>query len=139
MLYDFRQESVKPIISLPLFTDFFRIIRGSLEFGRLLIPEPQNRIPITPANFLLTLSYVPPFLFLAYLSRQPGTYLIRLLLLPTVITVALASGFRYCWTIPALNVSSSRKRTFEIANYIIVRFIIGDKVRYLSSILWYPC
>ncbi|KAJ3791188.1 hypothetical protein GGU10DRAFT_338107 [Lentinula aff. detonsa] len=80
------------------------IMQGYYDFFRLLIPEPQNRIPITPSVVPYTLSWFIPFFFLAYLARRPETYLIRLLLLPTVIATTLASAFRYCWTIPALNV-----------------------------------
>ncbi|KAF5385687.1 hypothetical protein D9757_005537 [Collybiopsis confluens] len=80
------------------------IAAGFRDYFRLIVPEPQNRVPITPTIFPYTLSYLIPFFFLAYLSRRPDTYLIRLLLLPIVIACALASAFRYCWTIPSLNV-----------------------------------
>ncbi|KAH7878094.1 uncharacterized protein C8R40DRAFT_1168138 [Lentinula edodes] len=80
------------------------IIRGFYDFFRLIIPEPQNRIPIALDVIPYSLSWFIPFFFLAYLARRPQTYLIRLLLLPIVITSTLASAFRYCWTIPALNV-----------------------------------
>lgn len=45
-----------------------------------------------------------PFLFMAYLARRPNTYLIRLLLLPAVITATLSAAYGYAWTIPELNV-----------------------------------
>ncbi|KAJ4482026.1 hypothetical protein J3R30DRAFT_3455944 [Lentinula aciculospora] len=80
------------------------MICGIHDFFRLLIPEPQNRIPITPGVIPYSLSWTIPFFFLAYLARRPETYFIRLLLLPTVIATTLASAFRYHWTIPALNV-----------------------------------
>ncbi|KAJ3751675.1 hypothetical protein EV360DRAFT_89488 [Lentinula raphanica] len=78
--------------------------QGFHDFFRLLIPEPQNRIPITPGVIPYSLSWSIPFFFLAYLARRHDTYLIRLLLLPIVIATTLTSAFRYCWVIPALNV-----------------------------------
>lgn len=45
-----------------------------------------------------------PFIFLAYLTRRPDTYPIRLLLLPSVITSILVAAYRFTWTVPELNV-----------------------------------
>ena len=45
-----------------------------------------------------------PFIFLAFLARRQDTYLIRLLLLPTVITLILVAAYRFTWTQPELNV-----------------------------------
>ncbi|KAJ6455742.1 hypothetical protein C8R45DRAFT_1035543 [Mycena sanguinolenta] len=77
---------------------------GTTRAFRALIPKPHERIPLTLSNAHLLLSCFVPFVFLAYLARRPGTYLIRLLFLPTVLVAALTAGFRFRWTIPELNV-----------------------------------
>ncbi|KIY72002.1 hypothetical protein CYLTODRAFT_389499 [Cylindrobasidium torrendii FP15055 ss-10] len=77
---------------------------GAIQAFRTIIPEPQNRIPITPAVAPEMLVSLLPYLFLAYLARREGTYLIRLLLLPSVLTSSLWSAFAHVWTQPRLNV-----------------------------------
>ncbi|KAF8170229.1 hypothetical protein K438DRAFT_1921236 [Mycena galopus ATCC 62051] len=78
---------------------------GATRAFRALIPKPHQRIPLTSFNAVLVLlSCFVPFVFLAYLARRPGTYLIRLLILPTVVVATLTAGFRFRWTIPELNV-----------------------------------
>ncbi|THV00860.1 hypothetical protein K435DRAFT_431684 [Dendrothele bispora CBS 962.96] len=77
---------------------------GFYQWFRLLVPEPKDRIPITPVFALYWPLFHLPFSFLAFLSRRPDTYLIRLLLLPTVLTCSVAVAYRYTWTIPSLNV-----------------------------------
>ncbi|KAK0504069.1 hypothetical protein EDD18DRAFT_1243432 [Armillaria luteobubalina] len=76
---------------------------GAYQAFRTIIPEPHNRIPISlDAIPSILVSYVP-FLFMAFLARQENTYIIRLLLLPTVITASIGTSFRYYWTIPMMN------------------------------------
>jgi hypothetical protein len=53
---------------------------------------------------MLPVSCYAPFIFLAYLTRRPDTYLIRLLLLPSVIVSILVAAYRFTWTMPELNV-----------------------------------
>ncbi|KAK7044787.1 hypothetical protein R3P38DRAFT_2690550 [Favolaschia claudopus] len=77
---------------------------GSTRAFHAVIPKPHSRIPLTFSNAPVLLSCFVPFVFLAYLARRPGTYLIRLLFLPTVIIATLTAGFRFRWTIPELNV-----------------------------------
>jgi hypothetical protein len=85
----------------PLTLTFFgRFIR----FFRTVIPEPQNREPLTFAHLpYFAVGYIP-FFCLAYLARRPNTYTLRLLLLPIVVLLNLTIAFRYYWTIPSLNV-----------------------------------
>ncbi|KAJ7043077.1 hypothetical protein C8F04DRAFT_29225 [Mycena alexandri] len=77
---------------------------GAARAFRTVVPKPQHRIPLTWSNAPILLSSFLPFVFLAYLARRPNTYLIRLLLLPTVLVATLTAGFRYRFTIPELNV-----------------------------------
>ncbi|KAJ7095791.1 hypothetical protein B0H15DRAFT_880455, partial [Mycena belliarum] len=77
---------------------------GALRAFRALVPEPHRRIPLTWSNAPTLLASFLPFVFLAYLARRPGTYHLRLLLLPTVIAANLTTGFRYMFTIPELSV-----------------------------------
>ncbi|KAF7314438.1 MBOAT-2 domain-containing protein [Mycena kentingensis (nom. inval.)] len=77
---------------------------GSVRAFRVVIPKPQDRVPITLRTTPQLLCLYVPLVFLAYLARRPDTYLIRLLLLPTVVICALMSGFRYTANIAQLNV-----------------------------------
>lgn len=80
------------------------MVLGAEQFLRLLVPKLDDRVPITPSTFPYTISFLPPVLFMAYLARRPETYLMRLLLLPTVITITLYSCFGYVWTGPGMHV-----------------------------------
>ncbi|KAJ7675720.1 hypothetical protein DFH06DRAFT_1317873 [Mycena polygramma] len=85
-------------------TAWQEIVVGSTRAFRTIIPEPDRRTPLTWSNAPIVLSLFLPFVFLAYLARRPGTYHIRLLLLPTVIACTLSTGYGFRWTIPELNV-----------------------------------
>ncbi|KAJ7695649.1 hypothetical protein B0H17DRAFT_1158801 [Mycena rosella] len=85
-------------------TVYQEISVGAMRAFRAIVPEPHNRIPLTWNNAPTLLASFLPFVFLAYLARRPGTYQMRLLLLPTVIVANLTTGFRYMFTIPELNV-----------------------------------
>ncbi|KAF5369430.1 hypothetical protein D9758_002797 [Tetrapyrgos nigripes] len=80
------------------------IYNGFHQWFRLLVPEPKDRIPITPIFLLYWSAYHVPFFFLAYLARRPDTYLMRLLLLPTALICSIVVAYRYTWTISSLNV-----------------------------------
>ncbi|KAF7299011.1 MBOAT-2 domain-containing protein [Mycena indigotica] len=77
---------------------------GSIRAFRVVIPRPQDRVPITWSTAPQLLSLYLPIVFLAFLARRKDTHAIRLLLLPTVITSALMSGFRFTANVPQLNV-----------------------------------
>ncbi|KAJ7134718.1 hypothetical protein C8R44DRAFT_870321 [Mycena epipterygia] len=85
-------------------TVYQEISVGTMRAFRAIVPEPRHRVPLTWDRAPALLASFLPFVFLAYLARRPGTYHIRLLLLPTVIVATLTTGFRYMWTIPELNV-----------------------------------
>ncbi|KAJ6585085.1 hypothetical protein B0H19DRAFT_409896 [Mycena capillaripes] len=85
-------------------TAWQEITVGATRAFRAFVPEPELRVPLTWINAPAVLACFLPFVFLAYLARRPGTYYIRLLVLPTVIVSTLSAGFRYKWTIPELNV-----------------------------------
>ncbi|KAF7288550.1 MBOAT-2 domain-containing protein [Mycena chlorophos] len=68
---------------------------GSLRAFRILVPEPHHRIPITWSTAPQLLVLYVPLVLLAALARRPDTFLIRLLLFPTVFACCLLSGFRY--------------------------------------------
>jgi hypothetical protein len=83
--------------------------RNRLTFGasaafRTLVPRTEDRTPISLKAIPVFICCCIPFLFLAYLSRRPDTYLIRLLLLPAVIVTTLGPAYRYVWLTPQLNV-----------------------------------
>lgn len=71
---------------------------------RTIIPDPEHRIPIrlhhVPHLFLPLI----PFLLMAYLSRRPDTFYLRLLLLPLVICLTLGTYFGFMYTEPELNI-----------------------------------
>ncbi|KAJ7069773.1 hypothetical protein C8F01DRAFT_1113953 [Mycena amicta] len=75
---------------------------GSIRAFRVVVPEPHDRVPITWSTLPLILPLYLPIVFLAFLARRPDTYLIRLLLLPTVVVSALISGFRFTANVPQL-------------------------------------
>ena len=69
-----------------------------------IIPEPQNRQPIS-------LKALPYFLFpllglfvMATFARRPDTWLIRMMLLPIVVLSSTWASFNFMWTDPTLNV-----------------------------------
>ncbi|KAF9565753.1 hypothetical protein CPC08DRAFT_704454 [Agrocybe pediades] len=84
-------------------------LRHELSFAfqqafRTLVPDQDHRIPIKLDNLILPVLCYAPFIFLAYLTRRPDTYLIRLLLLPSVVSLILTAAYRFTWSIPELNV-----------------------------------
>ncbi|KAH9480642.1 hypothetical protein JR316_0007242 [Psilocybe cubensis] len=81
-----------------------QLIWGASEAFRTIVPEPQHRIPIKWSTAVYPVLCYAPFVFLAYLTRRPDTYTIRLLMLPSVITSILVAAYRFTWTIPELNV-----------------------------------
>ncbi|THG92839.1 hypothetical protein EW145_g8567, partial [Phellinidium pouzarii] len=78
--------------------------KGEICFFRLLVPELENRIPITWTTFPYTIAFIVPLVFMAYLSRRPNTHVIRLLLLPAVLSITLHSCLGYLWTGQGMNV-----------------------------------
>ncbi|KAI0252389.1 hypothetical protein BJV78DRAFT_1275003 [Lactifluus subvellereus] len=77
---------------------------GSAKAFRTFVPPHQDRIPITWHTAPYTLVQFIPYTFMSYLVRRPHTHLIRLLLLPTLITSALHSSYGYVWLDPRHNV-----------------------------------
>lgn len=71
---------------------------------RTLIPAPHDRVPLTLSTAPYACAYFIPFIFLCYLVRRPDTRVIRILLLPLLITTSLQGAFGYVWTDPRLNV-----------------------------------
>lgn len=88
------------LISLPL----TRLPWGPARAFRTFVPPHQDRIPITWQTAPFTLLQFIPFSFMSYLVRRPDTHLIRLLLLPTLITAALHSSYGFVWNDPRHNV-----------------------------------
>lgn len=88
---------------LPLSDPFIRLAWGTRAF-RTFVPPHEDRIPITWHTAPFTLLQFIPFSFMSYLVRRPDTHLIRLLLLPTLITAALHSSYGYVWLDPRHNV-----------------------------------
>ncbi|KAJ7644210.1 hypothetical protein FB45DRAFT_291116 [Roridomyces roridus] len=77
---------------------------GALRAFRTIIPEPSERIPISLTTTPLLLCSFLPIVFLAFLSRRPSTYNIRILLLPSTLIACLWTGFKFMFTIPELAV-----------------------------------
>jgi hypothetical protein len=77
---------------------------GARRAFRTIIPDLQDRIPITWHTAPYPLALYIPFLFMAYLARRKHTYLTRLLLLPITLCGIVAAAYRYVWIIPELNV-----------------------------------
>lgn len=90
---------------------------------RTLIPRPQDRTPVTWNALPYAVASCIPFVFMAYLSRRPDTYLIRLLLLPTVITAILGTAYRFVWTVPQLNV-------YNWGQCIVAEVVIGKALEF---------
>lgn len=68
------------------------------------MPTHQDRIPITWYTAPFTLLQFIPFSFMSYLGRRPDTHLIRLMLLPTLISAALHSSYGFVFLEPRHNV-----------------------------------
>lgn len=69
-----------------------------------IVPEVKDRIPLNRSTAIYPILCYAPFVFLAYLTRRPDTYHIRLLLLPSTVTLILVAAYRFRWTTPELNV-----------------------------------
>ncbi|KAJ2919179.1 hypothetical protein MD484_g1194, partial [Candolleomyces efflorescens] len=83
---------------------YHQLFIGAHDAFRVIVPHEQDRIPITRHTYWIPLVCYTPFVFLAFLARRPDTYLIRLLLLPSVICAILVAAYRYTWTQVELNV-----------------------------------
>ncbi|KAI0308460.1 hypothetical protein OF83DRAFT_247463, partial [Amylostereum chailletii] len=88
-------------MSLSLSQEFYIALMRAL---RTVIPPPEARIGVTWTNAPCLFEAVVPFTVMAYLVRRPDTRLMRVLLLPLVITTTLHSAFTYTWRDPRLNV-----------------------------------
>ncbi|KAI8998788.1 hypothetical protein BD414DRAFT_476099 [Trametes punicea] len=62
---------------------------------REFVPHQTDREQLTWSNLPAAFLYLIPYFFMAYLVRRQGTHLMRLLLLPTVVAMALRCTFRY--------------------------------------------
>ncbi|KAI0004594.1 membrane bound O-acyl transferase family-domain-containing protein [Russula compacta] len=82
----------------------YQELAWSTKALRTFVPPHQDRIPITWHTAPYTLLQFIPYSFMSYLVRRPDTHLIRLLLLPTLITAALYSSYGYVWLEPRHNV-----------------------------------
>lgn len=69
---------------------------GALQaaFNEIFLPE-DKRVFLTWSKAPESLAYVGPFLLLVYLSRRRNTELLRVLLLPVIVLLALQGTFRY--------------------------------------------
>jgi hypothetical protein len=82
----------------------YRLSYGALKAFRTVVPTEEHGVPLTLQNGIYPVLCYIPFIFLAYLARRPDTYIIRLLLLPTVITAIVVSAYRFYWVSPELYV-----------------------------------
>ncbi|KAF9221666.1 hypothetical protein BS17DRAFT_803457 [Gyrodon lividus] len=71
---------------------------------RALIPYPEHRIPIQLHHAPHLILPFIPFFYMAYLSRRPHTFLLRLMLLPVVVCLAFGTYFRFKYTEPEHNI-----------------------------------
>ncbi|EGN98307.1 hypothetical protein SERLA73DRAFT_183248 [Serpula lacrymans var. lacrymans S7.3] len=83
---------------------FEDLIYSAHDAFRILVPHPHERTPITNKHIPYAIIPFIPFVYMAYLARRPGTYVVRLLLLPLVLVVTLGTSYRFMWTEPRLNV-----------------------------------
>jgi O-antigen ligase len=58
----------------------------------------SSRITVTPYVLPYQLLLYTPFVYLAYLARREGTYALRLLILPVVLSCIFFSGWGFVWT-----------------------------------------
>lgn len=102
----FSPECVLLFLSRPPFNLDYprRLPWGPARAFRTFVPPQQDRIPITWQTAPFTLLQFIPFSVMSYLVRRPDTHLIRLLLLPTLITAALHSSYGFVWNDPRHNV-----------------------------------
>ncbi|KAF8555710.1 hypothetical protein OG21DRAFT_1507333 [Imleria badia] len=80
------------------------VCQAAYDAYRTIIPCPQDRIPIRPHHVPRLLLPLIPFLAMAYLSRRPDTFYLRLLLLPLVICLIFGTYFRFMYADPELNI-----------------------------------
>ncbi|KIJ64536.1 hypothetical protein HYDPIDRAFT_132494 [Hydnomerulius pinastri MD-312] len=71
---------------------------------RILIPYPDDRIPIQTHHIPNLILPFIPFLYMAYLTRRPDTFTLRLMLLPLVLCLAFGTYFRFMYTKPEDNI-----------------------------------
>ncbi|KIK73940.1 hypothetical protein PAXRUDRAFT_177083 [Paxillus rubicundulus Ve08.2h10] len=70
---------------------------------RTLIPYPEHRIPIQYHHVPQLIFPFIPLIYMAYLSRRPDTFFLRLTLLPVVVCAAFGTYFRFVYTEPELS------------------------------------
>ncbi|KAF8272193.1 hypothetical protein EI94DRAFT_1769939 [Lactarius quietus] len=87
--------------SAPLYQE---LAWGSAKAFQAFVPPHRLRIPRTWHTAPYTLLPFVPYSFMSYLVRRPDTHLIRLLVLPTLITTSLHSSYGYVWLDPRYNV-----------------------------------
>ena len=86
-------------------SDFSHLLdRSAHDAYRTIIPYPEHRIPIRLHHVPNLLLPLIPFFSMAYLSRRPDTFYLRLLLLPLVICLTCGTYFRFMYTEPELNI-----------------------------------
>ncbi|KAF8312929.1 hypothetical protein DL93DRAFT_1211109 [Clavulina sp. PMI_390] len=73
-------------------------------FLRLIVPLPQDKIPITWSAVPIIFSPLPLMAFTAYLSRRPGTWLWRLAIAPFASLLTLRAGFGYHFPNPPYHI-----------------------------------
>jgi len=80
------------------------LFRRAHDVLRLLVPEQEDRIPVTPRTGMIQVLCYVPFVVLAALARRPDTYFLRLLILPVVISLIIVAAYHFTWIDPVFNV-----------------------------------
>jgi hypothetical protein len=86
---------------------------------RFLIPDPQDRIPVTLYTIHNVLFPLVPLLFMGYLVRRPNTHIYRLALMPFTIWTILRASFGYVWVNEEFSPYNFGQGELEDADFII--------------------
>ncbi|KAH9901231.1 hypothetical protein C8Q73DRAFT_723112 [Cubamyces lactineus] len=100
---------------------WFEISYAATEAFRQFVPHYDEREQLEWSNLPQAILYLIPYFFMAYLVRRQGTYLMRLLLLPTVVAMALRCTFRY-------KVDDPRMAWYEWDRGLLAMFVIAKSI-----------
>lgn len=90
---------------------------------RVVVPRPEDRVPLNWETWLHLLSPMPLILVMSYFARRPNTYLMRLMFLPILIFTSLRAGFCYIWLNP-------RFSTYNFGGGVFALSVIAKALEY---------
>ncbi|CAE6440436.1 unnamed protein product [Rhizoctonia solani] len=108
------------------------MLTGLVKVFRVLVPKPEDRIPLTWSNSPLVILPVVPLLVLSYLARRPRTQFLRLAILPLAVWSTLSAAYTYEWVNPVYNVynfASGLWGAFALLKSVELAFVARGRLK----------